>query len=383
MEPGSIQTGSQHFANPVQEGGFYRERLITTFVVAAAIMVVEPLGPYRFHFAIGYIVAQIASTLAVRDRFESPSDSLGVLLVFDFTLKIIASLLMPAGWAPALVIAVYSVGVNVGFLTRRWLYAVAGLGLGGFSFTALLLRPVGAAPLLLIATILTVHAVTKRGSSVVSAERAYAEMRDLQIVATQSAADANWLASHDSLTGLSNRRALIERLDELSGTRQTAGLMLLDLDGFKAVNDDYGHRYGDLMLTEIASRLIAVIADHGAQLNCSAPVVARLGGDEFAVLCLGITMADLDRLAEHTIESLHRDAILDEIVIPVRVSVGLARASDCHTAGLLHHADIAMYEAKRNGGGIARFDPLISPTAMPGRRSVRPVIKTSVSSGNL
>lgn len=371
MHSGTNEPGSHHFANPVQEVGFYRERLVTTLAVAIAIVLIEPLGPHRFAFTIGFVLIQVTSTFAARGRFESPADALGVFLAIEFALSIVAPILMPAGWAPALVIAMYSVGVNAGFLTRRWLYVITGLCLGGFSFTALLLRPGGAGPLLVIAFILSVHAVTKRGSSVVSAELAYGEMRNLQILATRAAADAQWLASHDSLTGLSNRRALTDMLDEHSREKRPVGIMLLDLDGFKAVNDDYGHHYGDLMLAEIATRLLSVMNDESAALGGIEPVVARLGGDEFAVLSSGATMESLNQLAAVTMKSLSRYAVLEEISVPVRVSVGLATATGHETANLLHHADIAMYEAKRNGGGIARFDPLISPSAMPGRRTIR------------
>jgi diguanylate cyclase (GGDEF)-like protein len=165
-------------------------------------------------------------------------------------------------------------------------------------------------------------------------------------------------ALHDMLTGLPNRVLLSERLhDELhrsaeAGTSVAVGLM--DLDGFKEVNDTLGHQAGDMVLVEVARRL-SLAAD-------SATIVARLGGDEFAVLCSGWAGRDeLQELAERIRGELGRPMTIDGIRMNVAVSIGFALApSDAADAPtLLQRADVAMYSAKAgSGSGIAFYDAL-------------------------
>ena len=155
-------------------------------------------------------------------------------------------------------------------------------------------------------------------------------------------------ATHDGLTGLANRVMLRGRLEQiLRRPRQGAGpaLFFLDLDGFKGVNDTFGHAQGDALLIAAASRLREQV---GAQ-----DVVARLGGDEFAVLL------ESPRDRQAVLDTAHR--ITNALKLPFRVfgretagsaSVGVALAEPADTAGdILRHADIAMYLAKANGRG--------------------------------
>ncbi|CUU59052.1 PAS domain S-box-containing protein/diguanylate cyclase (GGDEF) domain-containing protein [Parafrankia irregularis] len=161
---------------------------------------------------------------------------------------------------------------------------------------------------------------------------------------------ARYLSLHDPLTGLPNRAALLDHLGR--SLRRAAhdgrhtGVLFIDLDGFKAINDTLGHKCGDELLRVVASRLRDAVRP--------GDVVGRLAGDEFAVLCDDI--GDLDELraiGERVIATALTPPI--ELIRPVGVSgsVGLARSGADLTDAedLLNAADMAMYEAKRRGPG--------------------------------
>jgi diguanylate cyclase (GGDEF)-like protein/PAS domain S-box-containing protein len=157
------------------------------------------------------------------------------------------------------------------------------------------------------------------------------------------------LAHCDTLTSLPNRNALHERL-AAEITRAPCSLLLLDLDGFKHVNDTLGHSAGDKLLTAVGARLVAVVGAAG--------FVARLGGDEFAILLSDC--ADplrLDKLTTRIFQSLQPPFELAEQSIYVGTSIGIALspndASDVEQ--LLSCADLALYSAKSDGGAARRF----------------------------
>ena len=160
-------------------------------------------------------------------------------------------------------------------------------------------------------------------------------------------ADLERRASHDPLTGLANRAKLTEQLSSAlaprSAMRQPAdiGVVVLDLDGFKPVNDTYGHAAGDEVLQTVAARLKA-IARPG-------DTVARLGGDEFAVLAPGMTVAGLAALATRIRDHLGEPYVIHGDHPDVGASVGtyLATAGESVTESLAR-ADEAMYVAKRS-----------------------------------
>ena len=160
-------------------------------------------------------------------------------------------------------------------------------------------------------------------------------------------------ALHDPLTSLPNRTLFIQRVGEmtrLAGTEPTAAVMLMDLDRFKEVNDTLGHHNGDLLLREVAARLIAALGPRDT--------VARLGGDEFAVLLPDLSSAEeADAAAERIISALHRPFVVDELSLEVGASIGIAlvpeHGDDATT--LLQRADVAMYEAKTSKRGRALY----------------------------
>ena len=176
------------------------------------------------------------------------------------------------------------------------------------------------------------------------------------------AAESRHHSLHDPLTGLPNRALFTSRLhaalrDAAGGEFQTA-VMVIDLDGFKAVNDTLGHHAGDLVLVEAARRLAGGVGDQG--------LVARLGGDEFAVLLPRVRTAAAAELGERLVAELRRDFALDERPAAISGSVGVAlgpvdtgeEPSPATSTGdeLFRHADAAMYRAKGTGGGVAVYD---------------------------
>ncbi len=161
-------------------------------------------------------------------------------------------------------------------------------------------------------------------------------------------------AQHDALTGLPNRALFAERLEKaLDGAPADSrvAVMLIDLDGFKEVNDTLGHHTGDAILREVALRL--------APLDREGNLVARLGGDEFAVLLVGdLEDEALAEKAEQIIASISQPLGVDGLLLDVRASLGVA-VSPFHSqdaTGLLRHSDIAMYAAKGSGGGVRFYD---------------------------
>jgi diguanylate cyclase (GGDEF)-like protein len=163
-------------------------------------------------------------------------------------------------------------------------------------------------------------------------------------------------ALHDSLTGLPNRAFLLNRIAELTvdveRSRDSFALLLLDLDGFKQINDRLGHRIGDLVLRDLAPRLQQPLRRDD--------VVARLGGDEFAILLSPPTDAKAAATVAGRINHRVRQPLLVEgMRFRLSASIGIAlHPQHGRKAGnLLHCADTAMYTAKRDRLVIALYDP--------------------------
>ena len=154
-------------------------------------------------------------------------------------------------------------------------------------------------------------------------------------------------ATHDSLTGLPNRTAFLDRIDDAAESGRGA-VGLLDLDRFKEINDTLGHQAGDSLLVQVGPRLAAAAGDDA--------VVARLGGDEFALLLTG---EDPDALAAAALAALDDPFEVEGLQVLVEGSMGIARfpAHGRSAAQLLQRADIAMYDAKRTAAGLATYDP--------------------------
>ena len=152
-------------------------------------------------------------------------------------------------------------------------------------------------------------------------------------------------ATHDSLTQLPNRRALLDHLDDRYKTNEHFGLLFIDLDDFKTLNDIYGHRGGDQVLGAIASRLREVMDP--------AAYVARLGGDEFVVVTEPIAShEDVRAIAERALAAVGQPVVLDEATIIAEASIGAALSgSSPNPRMLLRDADLALYESKEHSKG--------------------------------
>ncbi len=173
-----------------------------------------------------------------------------------------------------------------------------------------------------------------------------ANIRDISERA-QTVAALAWRASHDPLTALANRSLLLERLAEAlqhsNGLRQPVGVLFVDLDGFKSVNDTLGHQAGDHVLAVIAGRMADTVRD--------GDLVARLGGDEFIVLAEQlVNNAEGEAIAARLVSAIRQPIELPTGTISVSASIGVAFDTDDHTPDvLLRHADLALYTAKQQG----------------------------------
>ena len=158
------------------------------------------------------------------------------------------------------------------------------------------------------------------------------------------------LAHLDSLTGLPNRTVLLDRIADHAKTSEPAALLMIDLDGFKDVNDTLGHTAGDTVLKQIAARLLAC--------SRSIDTVARLGGDEFAILMPRNPAADIiGGEADCLIASLADALTVKGQLVHVTASIGIAMfpGDGAHAEDLLSAADLAMYQAKEEGRDCRRF----------------------------
>ncbi|MFB9376188.1 putative bifunctional diguanylate cyclase/phosphodiesterase [Kineococcus gynurae] len=180
--------------------------------------------------------------------------------------------------------------------------------------------------------------------------RAATTIRDLASLAQRRVE-----ALTDDLTGLANRRALNQRLAEVTRTREPTALLLLDLDRFKKLNDRHGHEAGDRLLARVGRVLNDVVP--------GAALAARLGGDEFAVL-----VGDPDQAHAVDLAARVRTDVATELLraaellgpgsrVDVDLSVGVAWSGRHQHTDLLRRADVAMYAAKATGAGVAVFDP--------------------------
>jgi diguanylate cyclase (GGDEF)-like protein len=162
------------------------------------------------------------------------------------------------------------------------------------------------------------------------------------------------MAAHDSLTGLCNRAAFHARAQVAIARAKQDGrpptVLVLDLDGFKDVNDSLGHHIGDMLLVEVAQRLRGSLRPHDT--------VARLGGDEFAILLAEAEPHTGEQAASRISRSLNDAFVIDGIVLDIEASIGIATAEPgTDVATVLRHADTAMYVAKEHRLGQSRYDP--------------------------
>ncbi|WP_172890597.1 putative bifunctional diguanylate cyclase/phosphodiesterase [Actinoplanes derwentensis] len=178
--------------------------------------------------------------------------------------------------------------------------------------------------------------------------------------------------THDALTGIANRVLFTRRMEAAVAGGGPFSIVLMDLDGFKGVNDTLGHAAGDALLIAVAERMTASVR--------STDTVARLGGDEFAILFDGLVGDPVDRVLVRITEALLIPVPVQEQLISVRASFGVADASG-DVDELLHNADIAMYAAKLRGeGGHVRYS---DGMRIQGRDDPAGPLRAAIAAGEL
>lgn len=171
-------------------------------------------------------------------------------------------------------------------------------------------------------------------------------------------------ANHDSLTGLANRNLLNDRIEQAIAWAKrhghVMGVMLLDLDHFKLINDASGHSAGDALLKEVANRLTACVRE--------TDTVARLGGDEFVIILTDLPQPDdVGQIAEKILSTLSRPAEVAgrDVFVTASIGVSLYPRDGDHGEILLRYADMAMYRVKEHGrNSVRQFVPEMGSTAI-------------------
>jgi diguanylate cyclase (GGDEF)-like protein/PAS domain S-box-containing protein len=199
-----------------------------------------------------------------------------------------------------------------------------------------------------------VHVPVLLGASGVDTDDGHVICLTFTDLTGERAAEANLthLAQHDALTDLTNRTLLIDRVQHaLERHGPERGLMVLlfcDVDGFKNINDAYGHQVGDAVLIATAARLTSVVRPQDT--------VARIGGDEFVVFCESVSDMEQAALTAARIQSaVSAPLMIGDVDVDVTVSIGVAVAGsddDANPDTLLRDADEAMYQAKRQGPNV-------------------------------
>jgi diguanylate cyclase (GGDEF)-like protein/PAS domain S-box-containing protein len=190
------------------------------------------------------------------------------------------------------------------------------------------------------------------------------------------------LAFYDLLTGLPNRRLLMERLNRaiVASTRSEShsALLFLDLDNFKTINDTLGHDVGDHLLQQVGQRLVACVRE--------GDTVARLGGDEFVVIFEGLSenlrdaTAQVEAVGEKILHALNQTYLLAQTIHHSTPSIGVTLFANHHgtTDDLLKRSDLAMYQAKAAGRNTIRiFDPVMQ-TAVNNRATLTADLRQAV-----
>ncbi|WP_336488932.1 putative bifunctional diguanylate cyclase/phosphodiesterase [Methylobacterium nigriterrae] len=196
-----------------------------------------------------------------------------------------------------------------------------------------------------------------------------------------TAARAEAIARHDALTGLANRRLFLEAVEARRGEAgpiPSAAVLLVDLDRFKPVNDLYGHAAGNAVLCTVADRLEALLPPRG--------VAARLGGDEFAMLVSLEGGSDaLARLAQAVMASIASPILWkgNELKVGATIGIAVVAREDADAEVVLHAADLAMYQGKKDGRGTFRVFRSAMDVELKARAQLEGALRTAIASGEI
>lgn len=202
----------------------------------------------------------------------------------------------------------------------------------------------------------------------------YIRSRRLNIALQRSRKQLSELALHDTLTGLPNRNLLDRDLERAIAQSERTGtelaVCMIDLDGFKPINDKWGHKVGDRVLQEVANRLSGVLR--------VGDTVARWGGDEFVLLLTGNgTRSHLSEIVERVLASVARRLDCCDAQVTASVGVCIYGATEATAEETLKRADEAMYRAKKNGGNqFSVWSP--EPENPPSSQPATPRVRTEV-----
>jgi diguanylate cyclase (GGDEF)-like protein/PAS domain S-box-containing protein len=221
------------------------------------------------------------------------------------------------------------------------------------------------------------------GRPIEAADGAFAGYRGVGSDITESkraAEETRYLATHDALTGIGNRRMFIDHLETACRTppgtpARPFALLMLDLDGFKEVNDDHGHGSGDIVLQETAARL--------SRNMRAGDTVARLGGDEFALIMPNAGAREAAIKAERLIQVISDRIRVDDVWMSVGASIGIATSPrDGDTvAGIMRNADLALYRAKESGRGTCRVFDASFGVEFQDKVALVTELRTAIASG--
>jgi diguanylate cyclase (GGDEF)-like protein len=193
--------------------------------------------------------------------------------------------------------------------------------------------------------------------------------------------EMTYLARHDTLTQLANRNVFLDRVEHAlqmaRRRRSRIAVLFCDLDGFKQVNDRFGHNAGDAVLVTVAGRIRGCVR--------TSDTVARLGGDEFAILLEDVDdPLDVDRVTANVLSAVIEPNEVNGTLVTVSTSIGVATSDGSDTGeGILRSADIAMYEAKSQGKNcVARYEPALG-TARVRKLEMVDALRAAIADGDL
>ncbi|MBM0206181.1 EAL domain-containing protein [Micromonospora sp. STR1s_5] len=200
------------------------------------------------------------------------------------------------------------------------------------------------------------------------------ELRKVIAAREEAQNQAQILARHDPLTGLSNRRVL---RDSIAGATGKHALLLVDLDRFKPVNDVHGHPAGDAVLCEVSIRLGEIVQQRG--------IVARLGGDEFALFIPYRDHHELMPVAQQIITSLSKPFDFSTAQVNIGATVGIAQLPEdgSDASSLLRCADIALYRGKKEGRNTFRFFEAGMDDELKARAALEAELREAIVNGEI